>query len=206
MKINLSKRLNILPLTPELCDDYLHFFDVTPHADELDEYKCYCVFWSSTSCEKEDISTAEKRRLLAEKQVKAGAIKGYLAYVDGEVVGWCNANTRDECNECIGGRSHLKPLVESDENKGLKIKSVFCFVVSPEYRRQGISGALLDRVCKDAKEDGFDFLEGYPCKEFGDPSWSYTGPYDIYIERGFEVCIDWGDRVCVRKKLNMGRA
>ena len=205
MKTNLKEKLNILPLSPELCDDYLRFFDVTPHADELGEYKCYCVFWCSASYEGEDISAAENRRCLAEKQVKSGAIKGYLAYVDGKVAGWCNANTRAECTECAGGRRHLKPLVESDEDKGLKIKSVFCFVVSPEYRRQGIAGALLDRVCEDAEKDGFDFLEAYPCKEFGDPSWSFTGPYGIYKERGFEVCIDWGDRVCVRKKLNMGR-
>ncbi|MBR5743473.1 MAG: GNAT family N-acetyltransferase, partial [Clostridia bacterium] len=52
------------------------------------------------------------------------------------------------------------------KDKESKIKSVFCFVVSPEYRCQGISGALLDRVCEEAEKEGFDFLEAYPCKEF----------------------------------------
>ena len=39
-------KIEIKKLSSELIDDYLHFFDTTPHDDELDEHKCYCVCWS----------------------------------------------------------------------------------------------------------------------------------------------------------------
>ena len=60
--------MKIRRLSPELCDDYLRFFDETPHDDNRDESKCYCVCWSaadSTGC---DFSSAEKRRALAEER------------------------------------------------------------------------------------------------------------------------------------------
>ena len=36
-------KFEIKKLTPELAEDYVHFFDVTPHDDFIDEHKCYCV-------------------------------------------------------------------------------------------------------------------------------------------------------------------
>lgn len=45
------------------------------------------------------------------------------------------------------------------------MKSIFCFVIAPEARRKGIATLLLERVCKDATKDGFDFVESYPYKE-----------------------------------------
>ena len=33
-------------------------------------------------------------REIAEQQIKTGVLQGYLAYVDGISIGWCNANDR----------------------------------------------------------------------------------------------------------------
>lgn len=40
-------KVEIRKLTPVLTDDYLYFFDTTPHWDNIDEQKCYCVCWCS---------------------------------------------------------------------------------------------------------------------------------------------------------------
>lgn len=37
--------IEIKKLTPELAEDYVHFFDVTPH--NFNECICYCVTWRS---------------------------------------------------------------------------------------------------------------------------------------------------------------
>ena len=39
----------IKKLTPELAEEYAHFFDVTPHDDKTDkdELPCYCITWRS---------------------------------------------------------------------------------------------------------------------------------------------------------------
>lgn len=68
----------IKKLLPELAEDYLTFFDATPHDDGVDEHKCYCVCWSSTDFEREkpDFSTAQKRRKAAGEYVRAGKLQG----------------------------------------------------------------------------------------------------------------------------------
>lgn len=192
--------MEIKKLTPELVDDYLNFFDTTPHDDEVDEHKCYCVCWSSADSEGEDFSTAESRRKLAQKYAVENRVQGYLAYENGAVVGWCNANTKSECLRCLCGRMYLEPL-KDDESAGMKIKSVFCFVVAPDMRRRGIAGKLLERVCEDAKNEGFDAVEAYPIKEFVSERYDYMGPAKLYEKLGFAVHLDLGDRLVVRKSL-----
>ena len=62
--------LEIRRLTPELAEDYVRFFDVTPHDDSVDENKCYCLCWCGKDCEGEDFSTREKRREAAFRYVR----------------------------------------------------------------------------------------------------------------------------------------
>ena len=77
--------IEIRKLTPDLLDDYLRFFDQTPHSTNLDEHKCYCVCWSSTDDRQLDFSSAEKRRALAVELISGGNIQGYLANSYGQV-------------------------------------------------------------------------------------------------------------------------
>jgi GNAT superfamily N-acetyltransferase len=194
--------IQIRKLTPELVDDYLHFFDTTPHDDAIDEHKCYCVCWANNDSNGKDFSTAEKRRSIASQYVKDDNIKGYLAYVNGKAVGWCNANTRSECMECDGGRRYFIDPVFSDKNDdNIKIKSIFCFVIAPEMRRKGISKMLLERVCNDAVLDGFAYIEAYPNKEFVSEQYDFVGPKAIYEKYGFYTHHEWPDRLIMRKKL-----
>jgi hypothetical protein len=92
--------IEIKRLTPNLLDDYLRFFDTDAHADNPDpnEHGCYCVCWCRADHRQaEDFSLPEKRRALAAQSINDGSIQGYLAYADGHAVGWCNANTKSEC-------------------------------------------------------------------------------------------------------------
>lgn len=190
--------MEIKKLSPGLVGDYLGFFDNTPHDDGTPEHKCYCVCWSSASFDGEDFSTAEKRRSAAGRYVSNGSIKGYLAYQDGKVVGWCSANLKSDCLDCQCGRMYLAPLSGPDDDR---VKSVFCFVIAPEYRRRGIARALLEFVCEDAARDGFDWVEGYPLAEFNSERFDYLGPAKMFESLGFTTRLDLGDRLVVRKKL-----
>ena len=64
----------IKKLTQELAEDYLRFFDETPHDDGVDEHKCYCICWSSAdhAAERPDFSTVEKRREAAGRYIREG--------------------------------------------------------------------------------------------------------------------------------------
>jgi ribosomal protein S18 acetylase RimI-like enzyme len=193
--------IEIRKLIPDLAEDYVHFFDTTPHDTEVDEHKCYCVCWSTDDYEGKDFSTVEKRRKWAFQYVKSNHIQGYLAYSGDVVVGWCNANTKLDCLKCASWRRFMSyvPLVES--NTSIKVKSIFCFVIAPEMKRKGIATLLLERVCKDAIQDGFDFLEAYPYKESSYQSSDFGGHFEMYRKSGFHVSFEAEQGLVMRKKV-----
>ena len=93
--------IEIRKLTPDLAEDFVTFFDTTPHNEKY-KVKCYCVFWCNDDCEGKDFNTKAARRDYAVQYVKGNNIQGYLAYYDDKVVGWCNANTKSDCLKCKG--------------------------------------------------------------------------------------------------------
>lgn len=194
-------KIEIKKLSPELLDDYLRFFDTTPHYTNKVEDRCYCVCWCNVDYEGQDFSTAEKRRNAAITYVQENNIQGYLAYYDNKVVGWCNANTKSDCMECQCGKMYLSSTNKEEPSPNTKVKSVFCFTIAPEMRGKGIATLLLKRVCEDATQDGFDFVEAYPNKEFMNTEYDYMGPIKIYEKLGFTAYYDCGSKLVMRKKL-----
>jgi len=192
--------ITIRKLTPDLADDYVRFFDTTPHDYNVDEHKCYCVCWCSEDSDGKDFSSREKRRIYAAKYVRENTIQGYLAYYDNKVVGWCNANTKSDCLKCAAWRRNMGGVPTEDTAPDIKIKSVFCFAIAPEMKRKGIATQLLERVCQDAFQDGFDFVEAYPKKEFVNDI-DFTGPIEMYKKCGFTVCYEAEQKLVVRKQL-----
>ena len=194
--------ITIRKLTPDLAEDYVRFFDTTPHDDNIDDHKCYCVSWCNDDYEGKDFSSVETRREYAFKYVKGGNIQGYLAYCDNKAVGWCNANTRADCLKCQAGRRYLLGSLPEESAPDIKVKSIFCFVIAPEMRRKGISALLLERVCQDAARDGFDFVEVYPNKEFIDEAADYMGHIEMYKKNGFTVYHEYPElKNIMRKRL-----
>lgn len=193
--------IEIKRLSPALLEDFLTFFDTTPHNTDKSEDRCYCVGWCSADCKGQDFSTAQKRRALAIDSVNSGRLQGYLAYRDGKAVGWCNANTKDDCYHCQYGEMYLG-CTQTGDSPGAKVKSVFCFAVAPELRRQGVAGLLLEKVCEDAAREGFAFAEAYPNREFVSDLFDCMGPLSLYESAGFTVCYEIGPKLVMRKKLN----
>jgi GNAT superfamily N-acetyltransferase len=190
----------IRKLTPDLVEDYVHFFDTTLHDYNVDEHKCYCVCWCSEDSEGKDFSTREKRRIYAAKYVKENILQGYLAYYNDKVVGWCNTNTKSDCLKCAAWRRNMSSILTDESTPNIKVKSVFCFTITPEMKRKGIATQLLARVCQDAVLDGFNFVEAYPNKEFVNDI-DFTGPIEMYKKSGFIVFYETERNLVVRKQL-----
>ena len=83
--------IEIRRLTPEMAEDYVSFFDVTPHNVNTGGGKCYCVTWRSddsyTGNGDHWFPTPEERRARALGFVGSGSLQGYLAYDGGKPVG-----------------------------------------------------------------------------------------------------------------------
>lgn len=194
--------VEIRKLTPSDAEDYIRFFDTTPHDDGDPENTCYCVSWCSDDHRAmTDYPSREERRAMAYEYVKSGKIEGYLACVNKRIVGWCNANTRSECQNCGGWLFSVAQVSGLQFNKNEKVKSVYCFLVAPEMKRKGIARRLLQYVCEDAASEGFDYVEAYPQKEATDERMFFMGFTDMYKALGFTVCAETDDKFVMRKQL-----
>ena len=194
--------IEIRKLIPDLAEDYVRFFDTTPHDQYVDEHKCYCVCWCSDDYEGKDFSTAEKRRKTALQYVRSNHIQGYLAYSGDTIVGWCNANTKSDCLKCASWRRFMG-YVPMDSGTDIKVKSVFCFVIAPELKRKGIATMLLEQVCEDAAREGFDFVEAYPYKKSSYQSSNYGGYEEMYLKSGFSVFLKTEQGLVMRKQIKI---
>ena len=194
--------IEIKKLNPDLLDDYLYFFENTAHKDIKEhDVRCYCMSWCSDDQEEEDFPSADVRRDYAIRYIKNGMLQGYLAYHDGQIIGWCNANNRADCTKCHSWRHCLSSVDTAELSPDIKVKSVFCFIIAPDMRRSGIAAQLLDYVCKDAENDGFDYVEAYPDKNFVSIHNDFMGPVGLYKKCGFTSYGETEDKIITRKYL-----
>lgn len=182
--------LTILPLAPELAGDYLYFFDEVAFADHPDWSWCYCLeAYMTQGDEKElELNTKEKRRAKAAEWIADGTMSGYLAYQNSEVVGWMNA-----ADKAAYRRVRADEELWADEDKPGRTLAISCFLIAPAMRGKGIATALLKRVCADARDRGFSFLEAYAAHQGQDCFHQYHGPLTLYEREGFEVIkkLEW---------------
>ena len=206
----------IKKLTPELAKDYFDFFDNRAFSDGSPFAPCFCNAFnlSKERMQKELYQKAEEYgngfegwvralRESAERMVAAGEIQGYLVFDNGVSVGWCNANER--LNYYRTGEFDLHTPPEDEEATNCsgpgQVKAIVCFEISPDYRGKGIASMLLQRICEDAKAEGFKYVEAYPVKDGGYMGMAFTGPMRMYEKAGFEVVEQKGESFVMRKTL-----
>ena len=80
---------------------------------------------------------------------------GVLAYVDGEVAGWCSVGPKSTHRALLNSRTI--PRIDDED-----VWSVVCFVVRTGFRRLGLMHRLLDGAIEHAHAMGAPALEGYP--------------------------------------------
>lgn len=195
--------IKIKKLTPADVEDYITYFETTPHDDCNPINTCYCVSWCSDDHGTMDVyPSCEERRRMDGEYVKSGKIQGYLALVDGRIVGWCNANTKSECQNCGGWLYSMPQIRKLQFDQEEKVKSVFCFLVEPSMKRKGIARKLLEYACQDAANSGFHYVEAYPSKEITNERTFFTGFVNMYKDLGFNIYAETEEKMIMRKQLN----
>ena len=197
--------IEIKQLGPNLVGDYLEYFKNTAFSDHMEWAGCCCLHfhWDKQldTAHKEFVKTAAKGDCsfswsYAEKYVMNGIIQGYLAYHDNLVVGWCNAN--DKLNYAVL-KQNVKPEIWCEEDA--KVKAIVCFSVAPNMRGKGVASKLLQRVCADAKEQKYDYIEAYPRVGNQDVYVNHHGPESLYSKQGFTLYKEFNGQAVVRKYL-----
>lgn len=194
------KTIVIKPLTSELNADYLDFFDNRAFTDNNPNGPCYCT---SPNQSEEDIKqmvsefkiygVKETVRKYAVEMLNENKIQGYLAY-DGELsIGWCNAADMESYDGFVPEYAR--------ENSCGKTISIVCFEIAPEYRGMGIASAFIDKVCSDAKMNGYVAVEGYANISKKRNDFDFQGPVQLYQKAGFVEVMRKNGQVIMRKVL-----
>jgi GNAT superfamily N-acetyltransferase len=110
---------------------------------------CVCMTYRNSSLDMPD-RIAHMQELCRDKPGP-----GVLAYVDGEVAGWCSIAPKSTHRALVNSRT-----IPHVDDEG--VWSVVCFVVRPEFRRRGLMHQLLEGAVAHAKAMGAPAVEGYP--------------------------------------------
>ena len=192
--------ITIKQLTPELNADYLDFFDNRAFTDNNPNGPCYCTSPNQDEetikqmvREFKDFGVKQTLRKYAEEMLNKNMIHGYLAYDGGVSVGWCNAADID---------SYVGFVPDfAKENVCGKTISIVCFEVAPEYRGKGIASAFIERVCQDARLQGFAAVEGYAKLSDKKNEFDYHGSIHLYQKAGFIEVMRKNGQAVMRKEL-----
>jgi GNAT superfamily N-acetyltransferase len=126
------------------------------------------------------------RREVLRSQLDEEPPPGLLAYVDGEVAGWCGFGPRPALPRLE--RSRTIPKIDD-----LPVWSILCFNVRVGYRRRGVAAALLDGVVDFARRAGAPGVEAYPIDPEGgrvNANFGYVGVTPMFEKAGFRRVVE----------------
>jgi len=167
--------LTFHPLTPDRWDAFETLFGVRGACGG-----CWCMVWR---CSRPEYlaNKGEGNRRAMKELVDDWVEPGILAY-DGDVaVGWCAVAPREDYPGL--GRSRILKAVDD-----VPVWSVSCLFVAKDYRRRGVSVALLKAATEFVAGRGGTVVEGYPVepKTPSEPAvFIWTGTASAFKKAGF---------------------
>jgi GNAT superfamily N-acetyltransferase len=141
------------------------------------------------------------RRAAVRDQLEDEPPAGMLAYVDGEVAGWCGFGPRPRLPRLE--RSRTIPKVDD-----APVWSIPCFNVRVGYRRRGVAAALLNGVVDYARRSGAPGVEAYPIDPGGgrvDVGFGYVGVTPMFEKAGFQRIVETAAHSDRRPRILMRR-
>jgi GNAT superfamily N-acetyltransferase len=114
--------------------------------------------------------------------VYAGKPTGVLGIYEGQAIAWCAFAPREDHMKLENSRVHKR----IDDKP---VWSVSCFFVDKNFRRVGVSVAMLKGLIEIARKKKIKVIEAYPTipsKELPD-SFAWIGLYKSFERAGFEI-------------------
>lgn len=190
MPTGAKPKLSFHPLTPDRWHDLASLFGTNGACAG-----CWCMWWRmGQSAWNSEKGEGTRRKLMA--LVKKGPPPGLLAYAEGEAVGWCALGPRQDYPRLA--RSRILAPVDDEP-----VWSVTCFFVRRDWRRRGVTVALLEAAASWVGRRGGRLLEGYPTDTDKDEPSAFVhhGLLAAFESAGFrEVARRSARRPIVRRK------
>ncbi|MGE0003116.1 MAG: N-acetyltransferase family protein [Candidatus Izemoplasmatales bacterium] len=183
--------ITIVPLDSSRAQDFLSLFDVASFAHAEHWSGCYCRFYH-TDCSMEEWTSRnrEQNKEDAFRAISNNEMAGFLAYDGNKCVGWLNSGD-------VQNYPRIYPYVP-EPIRAKKTALSICFVISKDYRNQGIASMLLDYAIGYAKEHGYEQMLALPF-EAPITERMYRGLPSMYLKRGY-VLIDTAEAIQILLK------
>jgi GNAT superfamily N-acetyltransferase len=184
--------IEVVPATPD------RWADVVTLMGGNGDKGCWCQAPRGFSAGYGKSEPGSRRRLLR-AQLADEPPAGMLAYVDGQVAGWCGFGVRPNLPRLV--RSRTIPKIDD-----LPVWSILCFNIRVGYRRRGVAAALLAGVIDHARRSGAPGLEAYPIDPEGgrvDTNFGYVGVTPMFEKAGFRRVVETDARSDRRPRILM---
>jgi GNAT superfamily N-acetyltransferase len=175
--------IEVVPATPDRWDDVVA---ILGRGSDRDDRGCWCQAPRGLDSGGYGASEPGVRRDLLRSQLADEPPAGMLAYVGGEVAGWCGFGPRLSLPRLQNSRT----IPKVDDKP---VWSVLCFNVLPAFRRRGVAAALLAGVVDYARRSGVPGVEAYPIDPEGgrvDTGFGYVGVTPMFDKLGFERIVE----------------
>ena len=175
-EIKIISSYKFYPVTKENWKDFEKLFGVKGACAG-----CWCMYWRVNSSLWEKQKGAPNKGAM-KKIIFSDNIPGIIAYHNSEPVGWCSVAPREDFKRLDNSRI-LKPVDKKT------VWSVVCFFIHKNYRKQGLSVALLNAAKRFVKSGGGKILEGYPVEPKKDKmadAFAWTGISAAFQSAGFK--------------------
>ena len=194
--------IKIQELHSNMALKYVDFFDNRAFSDGNINKGCYCVWhhWTEKhEYERSQLPIEERpfcKRNYAIERIKHGKLHGFVACCDNEIIGFCNADLKD---------NYFRFSKENNPDSWIGIKNndkvlaIVCFTIAPNYRGKGIAKKMLNYACRFAKNNGYHYVESYPSEGEFNPN-NCCGNRSMYESQGFTI-VNINNGIIARKKL-----
>jgi len=144
---------------------------------------CWCMYYRLPPAGFREGKFEDGNKLAMKEIVEAGRPAGILALYEGQAIAWC----------AFAPREDFAKLSRSRENKPIDDRAVWsipCIFIHKDFRKYGVSVALLKGVIAYSRENGIRIIEAYPTIPTTGSlpdSFAWTGLYKSFERAGFTV-------------------
>lgn len=142
---------------------------------------CWCMLYRLSSNQFWKNGNAGNRAAMA-ALLDRGEIPGLLAYIDGRPVGWISVAPREQYGRLM--RSTVNKPIDDQP-----VWSIVCMFIDRNFRREGLSLALIEGAVKYVRRKRGKIVEAYPFDETVihlPPSRAFIGVASAFRKLGFK--------------------
>ncbi|MCX6288126.1 MAG: GNAT family N-acetyltransferase [Bacteroidetes bacterium] len=154
---------------------------------------CWCMYYRLSKSEFQEGKFEDGNKLAMKEIVWSNRPAGILALYEGQAIAWCAFAPRIEYLKLSKSRVH-RPIDDKE------VWSIPCMFIHKDFRKYGISVALLKGVIAYARKSRIKIIEAYPTIPTTDrlpDSFAWIGLYKSFERAGFKIA----DRTSVNRPM-----